>query len=131
VVINQANGRVVTVTNHDKLRQDVRELLSIDTQDDTGFGAGLDSMIGQLPSDEMSPGSVNFSFGMLLRSAFSRFQQLQRAFQFGSRSLQELVNRILFAQAAPSKTNPTQYVFSVAIQSMAGKVVKSGGNIQL
>ena len=131
VVLNPSNGQVSMVSDGVKLKQDLRELLLIETQTDTGFGAGLDSIIGQLPSDELSPGSINFSFGRLLRSSFQRFQSLQRTSQFGKRPLLELADKLIYVQAAPSRTDPTKFRFKVTVSSMAGTQTTLGGTLQI
>jgi hypothetical protein len=131
VVINRPSGQVEQVADKVKLSQDVREMLLTDTQTDNGFGAGLDSKIGLLPSDELSPGDVNFEFGLLLRTAFDQLKRLQRTFQFGQRPLNELIDRILFLRASPDRQDPTLYRFRVLLSNLADEVVRLGGSINL
>jgi hypothetical protein len=131
IVLNRATGQVSMVSDLVKAKQDVRENILIDIQTDNGFGAGLTEMIGDLPSDEITPGTINFNFGYRVQRAFQRMIQLQRSYQFGQRTALELINKILFIRAEPSKTDPTLYRFLIRLQTLAGARVSVGGGLAL
>lgn len=131
VLLNQSNGQYEFMSDKVKLSQDVRCLLLIEPQTDNGFGAGLDSMIGELPSDELGPDNINFELGFRLRSAFKQMKSLQRLVQFGQRPLNELVDRIILVRASPDRIDRTMYRFIVSISNLANQVVRLGGKINI
>jgi hypothetical protein len=129
ISINPSNGHPDIVSDLLKIKQDVKELLLIDIQTDNGFGSSLIDMIGSLPDDDLSPGSINFHFSMKIQNAFNRLIQLQRMFQFGQRTALELIDKILLIRAEPSRTDPTLYRFLVRIKVLAGSTISLGGNL--
>ena len=129
VSFGAGSGQPEMISDRVKLNQDVRELILIDTQSDTGFGANLDRMIGKMPSDELSPASINWSFSSQVQNAIERFMVLQRRYLFGQRPQTELLAKIDYMQAAPDRVNPTLWRFLVILRTLAGQNLRAGGTL--
>jgi hypothetical protein len=128
-VINPANGRPITISDRDKLRQDLREGLSIAIQPN-GFGAGLDDLMGR-------PTGV-FQFRIEVQRRIRGFvlalQRIQDQFLPAQRPNTEriqaisslLVQNVDLGAGAPAKTG---YMFQLKVRPVQGTNVSIGATL--
>lgn len=123
-VVDEATGRPLTVSGLAKTRQDLGELLSIDTQSN-GFGASIVDLIGTVPD---APEAVAFSVMERISAAVSRWMGLQRRARTAL-AKNETVAKLAFNQARVDDSDPTSVLFRVAITTRSGEEVARGGSI--
>lgn len=117
-VFNEATGRPVELEGTEKLRQDVRMNLSMDTQVD-GTGADLDGLIGLL----LDPISLRAEVSKRVVESFDAWRTLQRTIQAADRSKEEKIARVARVQTTSIRTpgsnevEKTSYAFSVDVLS--------------
>lgn len=123
VVIDQATGRPIMVTERDKTRQDLGELLAIEIQDN-GFGAGIIGLVGDVPRN---PYDLAFRIMSAVTSAVNRWIVLLRE-QRANRSDEEIVTRTSFNQAKVDEETRTKVNFRVDVETRAGPpgIVRTG-----
>lgn len=113
-VLDDSTGRFVTVSGHDKLRQDVEESLSIDQLPD-GRGAGLDEMIGFVGDNGEITTEVQIRIATALGTLKSFQSNVQRAF----RDPKELLSRIAQIVVAPlqraGQANPSRTIYTYRV----------------
>jgi len=120
VVISTATGQPYMVEEKEKLRQDVRQLLAQDTDED-GFGASLDRIVGTVPSD---PTLTRADIAQGIRDSVRVLQALQDEFQSGYRTpeerLLEIVNLTVNQIRQGTQLSKTGFLFRLDVLSVAG-----------
>lgn len=114
-IVIGASGQPTMVEARAKLRQDVQENLSIDTQTD-GFGADLDGLIGIL-GDEFS---LRAEVARRVRSSIGAMIELQNRFHRAQRVAEERISRVKQILVTPVAGKKTTFLFKVDVVSVAG-----------
>lgn len=117
--IDRRTGRPVMIEGKDKLKQDIRECLSIATQPN-GYGAGLDDLIGM----DADPFSVQSQVQRAVRRSVVALQRLQEQFQLAERSAEERIASVTAIRVQPAniggQTSKVAFSFRVDVTSVAG-----------
>lgn len=125
-VLDKRTGRPTLISGRTKLRQDIRELLSIETQPN-GFGAGLDDLIGQ----DVDPAGFKTEVQRAIRNAVLAMQRLQDQFLASRRAASERVAAIssltVSAVNLGGGTTKTGYSFRLTVRPVAGEAVTVAG----
>lgn len=125
-VIDRRTGRPTLISGRTKLRQDVRELLSIETLPN-GFGAGLDELVGQ----DVDPVGFKTEVQRAIRNAVLAMQRLQDQFLASRRTASERIAAItkLTVQSVNlgGGTTKTGYSFQLTVRPVAGEAVTVAG----
>jgi len=125
-VLDKRTGRPVLISGRTKLRQDIRELLSIETQPN-GFGAGLDGLIGQ----DVDPVGFKTEVQRSIRNAVLAMQRLQDQFLASRRTASERVAAIskltVSAVNLGGGTTKTGYSFQLTVRPVAGEAIAVAG----
>lgn len=112
VVLSSATGRPLMVTGNAKLRQDLQEAGTIETQPN-GFGFGLQSIIG-LVGDSVS---LKVEISRRIRDGITSMIRLQQQVQRAQRTSDEIIARLVRLVVAPvirpglSTTAATAFTF--------------------
>jgi hypothetical protein len=118
-VIDRRTGRPVTVADGEKLRQDVRENLTIARQPN-GFGAGLEDIVGVVED----PFVIRSLIQQRIRESTNTMQRLQDRTQRGQRPANERIQRIEKLDVYPTTIGggnvKTGFAFSLQVRSEAG-----------
>jgi hypothetical protein len=117
VVISAASGRPATISDRQKLKQDIREFFTVNVQPN-GFGSGLDELVGIMLSDPTAMVSIayqNISEGLL------RFAALQRDNGDIIRPDTELIQSFNNLRVEADNTDPTKFYFTVNIITRSGE----------
>lgn len=117
-IVIGASGQPTMVNASAKLRQDVQENLSIETQRD-GFGAGLDGLIGVL-GDEFS---LRAEVARRVRASIGVMIELQNRFHRAQRVTMERISRVKQILVTPVAGKKTTFLFKVDVVSIAGDSV--------
>lgn len=123
-VLDQSTGRPMTVSGPDKTKQDFGELLAIEIQPG-GFGAGLVSLVGEVPEN---PLDVSFQVTSRITDAVNRWISLQRR-QRAILTSKEVVTRLSFNQAKVDETTKTDVRFRATVSTKSGDEITRGGVI--
>lgn len=125
-VLDRRTGRPVTVSGRDKLRQDIGESLTVATQP-TGFGAGLDALIGQ----DVDPAGFRIEVQRAIRDAVRALQRLQDRYLSDQRPANERVAGVSTLSVGlvnlGGGTARTGYSFRVSVRPVAGDAVTLAG----
>ena len=122
-VIDASSGRPKLLSGRDKLRQDLREDLSIETQP-SGFGAGLESLIGQ----DVDPDAARIEILRKVRASVTAIQRLQDRFRAAERTGTERIASITRLTASPvdlgiGQPAKTSYAFQLAVRPVSGEAI--------
>jgi hypothetical protein len=122
-VINPANGRPVTVSDRQKLEQDLQEDLSIAVQTN-GFGAGLDGLIGE----ETETFQFQLQVQRAVRASIATMQRLQTQFLAAQRPNTERIQGISALSIQPvdlgsGTISKTAYAFNLRVRPVQGSVI--------
>lgn len=125
VRISAMSGRPTLVSGLQKTRQDVHEMLTIDTLPN-GFGAGIISSVGvTAPSPQIL---VN-----LTKMRISRAIDNLRTIRLARRHVHgpdEIVVKVEQLHVAPAFGNPKEIEFSVRLRTAAGDVAGVSGKVE-
>jgi hypothetical protein len=127
VQISSASGRPIGVATAKKLQQDIKEFFTVDVLP-SGFGAGLESMIGVVSVDQGTFLSLGYS---ALQNGLLRFMQLQRQSTVTPRPDDEMIASFNTLRFEQDVADPTKYYFSVNIITQRGTQVPVYQLIQL
>lgn len=108
-------GSPKTVEGKTKTRQDLGEMLAIETQPD-GFGAGIASIIDKQSFDDGMDTNLEFLIRERLSDASQRFIELQRR-SSSNRVPAEIVARVVNIDAGKSETDPRMYRWRIDFQT--------------
>lgn len=118
-VLNSATGRPRSVTETEKLRQDVTEILNLDAP--TGAGISSSKVIGLIGD----PFSLRAELSGRINSAFARYQQAQQNTQRASRTSKETFGAIRQLVVTPVRTqgvnrvSKTTYAYQLDVVSLS------------
>lgn len=127
-VVYDTAGQPKLVEDTEKLRQDWREVLSIETQEN-GYGAGLDSLMGELTNDTQRLESFQVMVHQKIIKAVERWKYLQRISRRGCRTNKELVNKIGTLRVWQDPTTPIVYRFRAGVLSENFILVQATGTL--
>lgn len=108
-------GAPKTVEGKVKTRQDLGEMLAIETQPD-GFGAGIANIIDQQSFDDGMDTNLEFMIRERLSDASQRFIALQQR-SLSNRVPAEIVARVVNVDAGASETDPRVYRWRIDFQT--------------
>lgn len=124
VVRNTASGLYSTLSNKDKLNQDVRTMLATNIRTVSDQGCGLDMAVGK---DQKNPVSshvstpVMFEFQLLVRSGLERLRRAQRRYMFSQRTTSELIYDFSPVQVWLDQHDPRTVRWKVDIKTIDGR----------
>jgi len=121
-VVIGATGQPTMVADGVKLRQDVQENLSISVQS-TGFGAGLDDLVGIL-GDEFS---LRAKVAQRVRTSIGAMLLLQNQYHRAQRPLTERIARIGQILVSSVGGKKSTFLFKVDVMSAAGLTASTTG----
>lgn len=121
-----------TVSGKDKIRQDVKMVLTTNTRNTTGLGAQLEDSIGkdvENPASFYTNTPFMFEFQMRVKSALDRLKRIQRRFQYSYRVPAELIHEFTTVNIWPVKEDPRNFRWKVDIITVDGssKISIKGG----
>lgn len=116
VVISEATGTSSMVADHDKLRQDLREMLST-ARDVDNIGAGLEEVINGRPTDQFA---VRSELTRRVRRAAETMQSLQTKLHNAERPSNEQLRGLTLLQVSPLQGSRTSYVFRAEFATASG-----------
>jgi hypothetical protein len=124
-----ANGRPTMLSDgRKKVRQDLGEMLSINTQPD-GMGAGIISLLGSAEqSNSGSYQNIDFALRDRLTSGTNRFMSLQQK-SITNRPTNELIQKIINLETSQSMDDPTTYFWRVDYQTFDGATQTLSGRV--
>lgn len=128
VVLDRRSGRPVLLADKEKLRQDIGEALSVETQP-SGFGAGLIEIVGST----MTAFALQAEIGRRAQSAIRAMQILQQQRHWDQRPDDERIlgiAQISSNRVTDQKTgdlSKTDFVFKVDVVTVAGSTVSITG----
>lgn len=114
-VVNDTAGTPKTIEGKPKTRQDLGEMLAIETQSD-GFGAGIASIIDKQSFDDGMDTNLEFLIRERLSSAADRFIAMQRR-STSNRVPAEIVARVVNVDAGASDVDPRTYRWRIDFQT--------------
>ena len=117
------DGSVKMVVNGFKVKQDVRELLSIEVIE--GFGADLVNLIGTVDRADFIRGTI---YRRIVESV-NQLILLQRGRQRGQRPNSELIDSIQLLQVVLSENDPTAYIFKLDLKTIEDQIVTLQGEV--
>lgn len=127
------NSGYTYVEGNDKVKQDVKMLFTTDIRPVSGFGTGLDGLVGAVSSDPheaFAQYPIALEFQTRVRSGLVRMRSLQRKFQFSARTPQELIFDFSAAEVWLEPSDPREYRWRVDIITVdnQGSFSVSGGS---
>lgn len=129
VVVDQSSGRPVLITGREKLRQDLRQMLT-QRRGANGFGAGLDDIVA-LVADAVV---IQSEITRRIRRGAQVLQSLQDRFHANQRSPEERLSGIAALQVGQAvqdgQRSRTSYAFRVEFRSVAGLPTTLSGAVQ-
>ncbi len=124
VVIRRSSGRLEFVVDKPKAEQDLNRLLALDTP----WGAGLDALIGLVPSSEFA---LSARVQQNIRRSFDELVRLQRGSQLADRTTAERLSSLQRMFVTPARaggsTAKTGYSLRVDALTVRGELIKTGG----
>lgn len=114
-VVKDTSGTPKMIEGKPKTRQDLGEMLAIETQSD-GFGAGIASIIDQQAFDDGMDTNLEFMIRQRLTDAAQRFITMQRR-STSNRTPAEIVARVVNLDAGKSDTDPRMYRWRIDFQT--------------
>lgn len=124
VVRSFNNNDYVFVSDTDKIKQDVANVLTTSIRSSTGLGCGLDELIGSDTENTATSFSifpVASDFQARVRVGLSRLKKAQQDYLFDQRSPKELIYDFSPAQIWQLIEDPRNYGFSVRVLTEDGK----------
>lgn len=119
------NGGVLTVTGHDKARQDVALSLAASQQPD-GYGFGLVDLVGA----DLEPFMGEFELRRRIMDGFDRLKQLQQS-SIINRTPDELFVEVVNLAVQRQRTDPRVYRWALDVRTVSGTVKQLKGSVGL
>lgn len=116
ITINNITGRPNTISDEQKLRQDISEFFTIYIQPN-GFGAGLEQLIGVV---EVSPAMFTSLAHKQIADGFNVFKFLQQSEPRIPRVVGERIAKISYLAVEADPSDPTRYFFRANIVTEKG-----------
>jgi hypothetical protein len=125
VAISAMNGRPVIISGQAKLKQEIQELLTIETLEN-GFGAGLDSLVGSVPT-----GAVAFHLfvDQRIRHSVDVLTAIKRRNR-AQHSTDEVIEKIAYLVVSRSPSSPKDFIFRLDVVTEAGAQLRVGGALR-
>ncbi len=123
IIVSSATGRPILVSAQTKLKQDIKEFFEVAVTP-TGFGAGLTELIGMVQLDPDA--FVSSAYGAIVQG-LQAFKALQRADTVTPRTNEELLSSFDNIQVVQDPADPTKFIFTANIYSVAGSLVPYSG----
>lgn len=123
IIVSSSTGRPILVSGQNKLRQDIKEFFEISVTA-TGFGSGLSDLIGLVQLDQDA--FVSSAYGAIVQG-LQAFRALQRADFTTPRTNEELLSSFDGIKVVQDPTDPTKFIFTANIYSVAGSLVPYSG----
>ena len=122
VLLDDRNGRPIEVEGRIKTRQDIDEMLSIETKYD-GFGAGLIELVGMIAP--LGGFALRAEIQRRIQNAIVVVQSLQNRYQRSKRTRDEMIYGLAGVEVVPVRDNTgalsvTDTSFKVEILTLAG-----------
>lgn len=117
VVINASNGRPLTVSGSNKLRQDITEFFAVDIRPN-GFGSGIEQLIGLI---EISQDAFITMVDRQIRDGVNAIIQLQNEDPRISRDNTEKLIGVTGIIVERDTTDQTKFYFRVNFKTADGK----------
>lgn len=115
-IVYNASGSIQMVSGKDKTRQDLSEMLAIDTQSD-GFGAGLAEVLEHHQDyDDGLDANVEFLIRERLSAASARFIAMQKR-SANNRVPSEIIARVVNIDVSRDSTDPRTYRWRIDFQT--------------
>ena len=121
------SGSPKTIVGKAKLRQDLGEMLAVETQAD-GFGAGIINLVAYQSNDDGMDSNMPLLLNERLTEASSRFVRMQQQ-SLTNRTAQETIRNILYIDASVNPTDPTMYVWRIDYETVDGSVRTLNGRL--
>jgi hypothetical protein len=124
IVRATTNAQYYTVTDKEKVSQDVKETLTTRVNPLTGLGASLDEVIGHDSSNPASTYSYTpplYEFQSRVDSALTRLQAAQGAYLLSERTARELISDISAVQIWKIKDDPRNFKWRVRVMTYYGR----------
>ena len=125
VVISSMSGRPIMVSSKAKLRQEIKEMLTIEILP-SGFGTNLDALIGSIPNRL-------FTITILLERQIRKSLDVLKAIKIKRRSTHttdEMISKIAQISVVPAKTDQTLYTFKVDVTTEDGGSQSVNGTLR-
>lgn len=116
VVVSEAGGQTKLIADGDKLKQDIKEMLSTEARADN-IGAGLEGVVGGRPADKFT---IRAEISRRLRRAIATLQTLQVKFQRAERPIDERVRRLSVVEVQALEGSLSAFAFKVAVTTERG-----------
>ncbi len=116
VVIGNVTGRPVSLSKKDKLTQDTTELLTISVQP-SGFGSGLDDLIGLIPLDQITASGLIY---IHVNNSLEAWKKLQRIDKRIPRDSEEKYHHMTNLKVEQDSSDKSKYFLRLNIVSEAG-----------
>jgi hypothetical protein len=114
-------GRPKVVTGGPKAKQDLAEMLAVETQAD-GFGAGIVGLVGtDAGLDDGMGMNIEFTLRSRIEDGFKRLVGVQQR-TLGNRTPADTFARLVNLQASQDRVDPTLYRWRVDAQTVDGQV---------
>ena len=122
VLLDDRNGRPIEVEGRIKARQDIDEMLSIETKYD-GFGAGLIELVGMIVP--LGGFALRAEIQRRIQNAIVVVQSLQNRYQRSKRTRDEMIYGLAGVEVVPVRDNTgalsvTDTSFKVEILTLEG-----------
>lgn len=128
VVYHRSTGRVDFTRDRDKARQAIARMLGLAAPE----GAGLNEIIGTVPSDEFA---LAAKVQRNIRRAFDMLVQRQRGNQLAQRTPEERLASIRRMHVLPANfgggTSKTGYALQLNVTTVAGETITTGAALVL
>jgi len=124
MVRSYLNSSYNYVEDKEKVRQDVKLILTSGVRKSTGLGCGLDEVLGAMDNNPMyayAQFPIVFEFQTRLRVGISRLKAMQRRKQIRQRTPGELIFDFTPAEVWMQNEDPRNYKWSVNILTEDGK----------
>ncbi len=112
------NNGYTYVEGGDKVKQDVRMVLTTAVRASNGLGCGLDEVVGMTdadPHENYAQFPIALEFQNRVRVGVTRLQLAQRKYQFSTRSPQELIYDFSPAEVWQEPSDPRSYRWRVDV----------------
>jgi hypothetical protein len=120
IVRSATNAQYTYVEDKEKVRQDVREVLTTSINPLTGLGSDLDSIVGSTsfnPADTYSYLPPMFNFQGNVESALNRLIRVQKSYLLSQRTYHELISGVSPVQIWPIVGDPRNFRWKVQIKT--------------
>jgi len=119
----RVSGTVKTISDGDKVRQDVKEMLLINQIE--GFGASLVDLIAKVDNPVLIQGAISRQ----ITGAVNGLIRLQRGLQRSQRPISELIDSIQLLQISQDREEPTTFTFQLALRTVQEQTIILNGQV--